>query len=445
MALMDALIPEAASRFGVASSTVNEVVKNLLGLITDEKEGGISGFAQQFREAGLGEVFNSWVSGSANPRAVSELQLERALGGDRLSRLATHAGVPRTVAGSIAASVLPRIIGLISPGGVLPSNSAALAKIRAFLEPSPSDEPILRTKAPEVRESKWLLWLVGLLGVLGALWLFSTRPSPGTIDARLSVANEGGRVVATGRVRDEDTRRAIVNSLYAAFGAASVSDSIEVDPRVKNVDWLRQFPEIAAALKAPGAEFSLEGARVEVGGWLSGVEREDLERRLRGLLGGGFSFSSARDKASAAVEAANQKALAALSALRPDSSAREVIEALNLAVINFPSGSAEVPAGAKPIISRGAAALKGAQAGVKIEIGGHTDNTGDPAANLALSKARAAAVRDALVSEGVSAGMLEVEGYGETKPVADNATPLGRFRNRRIAYTLVGQSTAGAE
>ena len=72
-----------------------------------------------------------------------------------------------------------------------------------------------------------------------------------------------------------------------------------------------------------------------------------------------------------------------------------------------------------------------------IEIGGYTDNTGDPAANLQLSQQRAEAVRAALVAAGVDPSMLVAKGYGSASPVAGNDTLEGRFRNRRIEYRTV--------
>ncbi len=72
-----------------------------------------------------------------------------------------------------------------------------------------------------------------------------------------------------------------------------------------------------------------------------------------------------------------------------------------------------------------------------IEIGGHTDNTGDAAANVALSQARADAVRNALLKAGVDPANLVAKGYGSAQPVASNDLLEGRFRNRRIEYRVV--------
>jgi OOP family OmpA-OmpF porin len=73
---------------------------------------------------------------------------------------------------------------------------------------------------------------------------------------------------------------------------------------------------------------------------------------------------------------------------------------------------------------------------VAMKVGGYTDNTGDPAANLDLSQRRATNVRQALVDLGVPANRLQAEGYGERHPVADNMTEEGRQQNRRIALNI---------
>ncbi|MEP6512374.1 MAG: OmpA family protein [Parafilimonas sp.] len=75
---------------------------------------------------------------------------------------------------------------------------------------------------------------------------------------------------------------------------------------------------------------------------------------------------------------------------------------------------------------------------IKVQLSGHTDNTGNAADNLKLSENRAKAVADYLISKGIDAKRLTWKGYGETKPVADNFTEEGRAKNRRTEFTIIG-------
>lgn len=73
----------------------------------------------------------------------------------------------------------------------------------------------------------------------------------------------------------------------------------------------------------------------------------------------------------------------------------------------------------------------------KIRVEGHTDNRGDKAANQALSDARAQAIVDYLVAQGVEKGRVEGVGFGDSKPIAPNLTARGRELNRRVEFIVV--------
>jgi outer membrane protein OmpA-like peptidoglycan-associated protein len=75
---------------------------------------------------------------------------------------------------------------------------------------------------------------------------------------------------------------------------------------------------------------------------------------------------------------------------------------------------------------------------MRVSIEGHTDNVGGEAANMRLSQRRAEAVRDHLVSKGISPARLEAVGYGPTKPIASNKTARGKAQNRRTEFRIVG-------
>ncbi len=75
----------------------------------------------------------------------------------------------------------------------------------------------------------------------------------------------------------------------------------------------------------------------------------------------------------------------------------------------------------------------------KLQISGHTDNVGDAQKNLVLSKQRAESVKAYLVAKGVDAKRLNTLFFGETQPIADNNTPEGRQKNRRVEMTVIFQ------
>ena len=76
--------------------------------------------------------------------------------------------------------------------------------------------------------------------------------------------------------------------------------------------------------------------------------------------------------------------------------------------------------------------------GIKIEIGGHTDNQGSQSYNERLSNDRAKAVYDYLVNKGINSDRMSYKGYGMSKPIATNDTEEGRSLNRRTEFTIVG-------
>ena len=106
--------------------------------------------------------------------------------------------------------------------------------------------------------------------------------------------------------------------------------------------------------------------------------------------------------------------------------------------LNFETDSARIRADSQEQLRNTAAILK-AYPQVRVKIGGYTDNSGDPAANRRLSEERAMAVMNTLKDDGVTADRLEAEGYGDQHPIADNSTPEGRARNRRVAIRITAR------
>jgi outer membrane protein OmpA-like peptidoglycan-associated protein len=98
--------------------------------------------------------------------------------------------------------------------------------------------------------------------------------------------------------------------------------------------------------------------------------------------------------------------------------------------------SADLKIDSEPVLDRLANLLQD-RPEIRIEIHGHTDNTGTPAQNQVLSEARARAVIVSLITRGISAERLSSEGFGESKPIASNKTEEGRAQNRRVEIKII--------
>ena len=113
------------------------------------------------------------------------------------------------------------------------------------------------------------------------------------------------------------------------------------------------------------------------------------------------------------------------------------LTALLRGVATFETGSAELSEEGIAVLDEAAALLLSGP-DVLIRVVGHTDSVGGRQSNQILSEERAQAVVDYLVSQGVDANQLIASGFGETKPIADNATEEGRAQNRRIEFVVGG-------
>lgn len=176
-----------------------------------------------------------------------------------------------------------------------------------------------------------------------------------------------------------------------------------------------QLIDLAAGAFDEGTVTFSDGRLVVVG---QGADAEVIDALRDALTEGGAGFTTEFDITS-----------------DTDAVTDAIVEATQLTGITFASGTAQISADGKTVLDEVAAILL-TDPGLVVTIAGHTDDVGDPDANLTLSLARADAVAEHLVTAGVDRDTLTTVGLGDTQPIADNSTNAGRAANRRIEFTV---------
>src|SRR5262249_39778835 len=245
---------------------------------------------------------------------------------------------------------------------------------------------------------RWLIPLVAGLGVLGLFWYLLTgnqqapvvappaavpaaqlpAPPVPSVPAHLALTNDDGIITYSGTVHDESTRTSIMDALKGVFGADKVRGDITINANAGPTPWLVDLRTTLENLKTPGVQAVFDGNSLKVGGLIGDSDRDGIISSLRAALPTGLVFVALTDRCGRLVSEVTNKTQTALSALRPGFSISDLLNILNQSIINFPTASAEIPAAGKALLQQASVAFKQLPAGTVIEIGGYTDNTGDP-------------------------------------------------------------------
>jgi OmpA-OmpF porin, OOP family len=183
MAILDNVIEDVGSRFGLGSNA-GPLLREVVQLITGSP-GGIGGFIDKFRSAGLASQVGSWL-GRSDGAVLTGPQVEQALGSNVLGGIASRLGLASGVVGTAVGYLLPKVIGQMTPGGVVPTSMPSW--ISGFLGPTQTTTRRVEQVSPMAMHvihdaphlGRWLIPLVAGLGILGLFWylLSGNRPEP---------------------------------------------------------------------------------------------------------------------------------------------------------------------------------------------------------------------------------------------------------------------------
>jgi OOP family OmpA-OmpF porin len=227
-----------------------------------------------------------------------------------------------------------------------------------------------------------------------------------------------GKVTLTGTLPNEAAKGNVLAEASKIYGDGNVIDELKISNTVGEAAWmpagLGMFGLMKDGVKKAG--FGFENGNLTLNGIVKNI---DAESKLLADARAAFPNTDVIDKVD--VEAAAVQ--------------RNIGEFLSTRTIEFATGSAVILPRGKAILDTVAMMLAEAPDAM-IEVSGHTDNIGKEATNTLLSQRRADATEAYLIKKGIVDARMTSKGYGQTMPIADNATPDGRQRNRRIQFGL---------
>ncbi len=227
-----------------------------------------------------------------------------------------------------------------------------------------------------------------------------------------------GQILVSGSVPDEASKAAVLARLRELYGAEQVVDQVAVGGVAMPANWSGYVQKlINPNLKLiTRGQLKIDGNSVSVRGEVANeAQRQQIASDFASRLNPTYTVNNGLR-----VSAVEQNLLDATLARR---------------IIEFDIGKTSLTASGQAILDEMAVALQKLKER-KVEVIGHTDNSGLRESNVALSLARAEAVRGYLARKGINPELVAVSGQGPDRPVADNGSADGRARNRRIEFRI---------
>lgn len=301
---------------------------------------------------------------------------------------------------------LTLLLVALAPAALAQDAGAALSQRLVALDADPATTSVAAYERLQARQAVQALAAARGRARADAQYVAERRVEVAEVAARTEVIER-----EVDRLERERAELLVEASRQDAARARAEADRLRLEAQAQAEEAARLRQQAAAA----------ETAMADIEGALTGIEGAQAARR-----------DAARDR-----ELALARKEAELVAGRPlPTSRREARgEVFTLAGDAFASGAATLTDGARATVAAIGAYLQ-ALPGARVRVEGHTDSQGAAAANQALSERRAGAVRDTLRAAGVEAGRIEVAGLGASRPLADNASPQGRARNRRVELVI---------
>ncbi len=410
------------------------------GVPTPETAGGASDASDGTAEWSSVELANAVVSDAAQPKGPRKTP---ALVTGLVGAAALFAVGATSVRSSIERSLSSRSAAALLAGGqtaAVVSYSGRDATVRV---PKGADAPsihkLIRTAgagndAPHYSGPR----TVNILVDSSQAPMVTTTTIPVEVGSVTATRNDDGTIVFTGAVESVEAKEALRTGAAQQAPASKIELRTETRPGGVNARTATWIGRSIGELSRVGA------STARVSGNNSGL-----------VLSGAVPTLAVRDAVNAFVRTSGLPVTGSLAIVRPpDTRAAgpgpdlfgdpavatgalqaEIDSILTESIIQFSPDSARITRDSSAVVEKLAELLVNSPT-TRVEIIGHTDTNGSAEHNLALSVARADAVRDKLVEAGVAAGRITTLGEGGAKPLVSNDTPANRRKNRRIEIKI---------
>lgn len=243
---------------------------------------------------------------------------------------------------------------------------------------------------------------------------------------------DGHHLALSGHAPNIKSRSDIVNSAEQLFGAGNVTEEIIVTQGGPDYWQIKTIQTLLASLTHPQqAKAELNNKQLKLSGIITSPElKEQIESQLKQALPPSFVSEFNIVVAKPVVDEVVETTIAAAAGCQ-----QQFNQLLSETKIHFKHALSEIDPVSMELLDK-LADSAGQCKQATIEIAGYTDSSGDGERNMELSYRRAQAVKEALVSRGITTERLLVKGYGQNNPIADNSTPEGRALNRRIELNI---------
>lgn len=241
------------------------------------------------------------------------------------------------------------------------------------------------------------------------------------------IAFENGKYRLTGTVPDQATKEQLVAKAKEVYGDGNFTDELKIG-NVAKPSWLSSVLALFQFTKngVTNGGLSTEGGSISLIGQVPTQADKDKV------------YQDAVKACPPNTTINNLLTISGQKSLSEDQAKVQVKlnEQLAGKIIEFETGKDQLTDKGKAVLDELAVIFKGSTDNLQID--GHTDNQGNPAANKSLSERRAETVKKYLVAKALDANRFTTKGFGQEKPIADNNTEDGKQRNRRIEFQVLG-------